>query len=352
VLQLRRHLLADQFQQSLAVPVKDDRHERKCSPGSMSSAAEEWPPLAAREISHFELESRWGRRILELPTAPHTRRHAGASARPGVVDPPGDLRLDRADVKPKQFLEWNGPTMALLDRTTLCRERWGEADGFVARQSLDLRLPSAPAVRRVELVQVAHQAPVHEVGVTLLSVLPPERVGREVPNAVTFGCEPPPVQGEEATYDVVRDKHRGWRAFRFDHPACEVPPGQRAREAGMPGAEQPDPAMVDEDAACVEDDRTEGRPRRGLYRDQRLAGRVGRAQDLDWVLGFGDPALNQRPGRILAFDELLERAPQVSHPQQSNRSADAEAQDLGGRRAFSSAFPARVGIVGPGTAVH
>src|SRR5438132_13783746 len=95
----------------------------------------------------------------------------------------------------KQFLERNYATAALLDCAALGGQRRVEAERFVARQPLDVGLPPVPPMRGVELVQVTDEAPVEEIGVTLLGVLPPESVGREVPDGVAFGGKPPAIQG-------------------------------------------------------------------------------------------------------------------------------------------------------------
>ena len=130
-------------------------------------------------------------------------------------------------VKSEHLRKRNRPTMTLLDRTALCRERRAEAERLVPRQSSDVGLPAGPAVRCIEGVQVTDQAPVEEVRVTLPGVLPPEGVGREVPDAVIFGGEPPTVQGEEATQSVVRDEHR--RRRRAD---STIPHGMHRLDSG------------------------------------------------------------------------------------------------------------------------
>jgi hypothetical protein len=52
MLQLRRHLVADLFRESLTVPVQDDRHEQEFGPGSMSPAVEKSITGRPRNVPH------------------------------------------------------------------------------------------------------------------------------------------------------------------------------------------------------------------------------------------------------------------------------------------------------------
>ena len=81
----------------------------------------------------------------------------------------------------------------------------------------------------------------------------------------------------------------------------------------MAGPEKTQPALIHEDAACVEDDGSEWRACRYLDGLERRACRLSRRQAFDGVFGLFEPGLHHGPRWLGGVNELFERSPYVGH---------------------------------------
>ena len=69
------------------------------------------------------------------------------------------------------------------------------------------------------------------------------------------------------------------------------------------------PAVVNEDATTLVDDRAHWRASGNLRIKQRTLASVvvGRRQNLDRIGGLANPLLNQRPARVVSANQFVER---------------------------------------------
>ena len=88
---------------------------------------------------------------------------------------------------------------------------------------------------------------------------------------------------------------------------------ERSWKPRVTGPENANPAVVDENPACVEDHRSERRPRRDLEHDEGVARILRGRENLDGTGRLADPRLDERPRRLVTIQKFLERPSNKGH---------------------------------------
>ena len=193
----------------------------------------------------------------------------------------------------------------LRDQLAALRARYPSVDfGTLAVELADVGRPRFPALAFVELVQVAGEAEIQEVGVANLKCFPGQPVGREVVDLAGIGTERAAVQGEEPAQHVVGNEQKAGFGLRVGFAL--IPGRQAAVEPHVARAQHPQPAVVNQQAARFVHHGAQRGAGRDLHRQQRLLGLRPAAdgQHFHRVTGLGQPALHQRPGGVGGIDEF------------------------------------------------